>query len=127
MEFIRNKAQVFVKLDTANNIIAVDSSIFLQDTTGWVQIDEGYGDKYAHAQGNYFDKPITTEQGVYIYRLVDGGAVGKTIEEIAADIAAIPPEPIPDTVLLKAQVQALTDRNEFLEDCIAEMATIIYG
>lgn len=29
--------------------------------------------------------------------------------------------------LLKAQVQAASDRSDFLEDCIAEMATIVYN
>lgn len=29
--------------------------------------------------------------------------------------------------LLTAQVQALSDRNDFMEDCIAEMATIVYA
>ncbi len=29
--------------------------------------------------------------------------------------------------LLRAQVQALSDREEFLEDCIAEMAVQVYG
>lgn len=29
--------------------------------------------------------------------------------------------------LLAAQVQALSDRNDFMEDCIAEMATIVYA
>ena len=29
--------------------------------------------------------------------------------------------------LLEAQAQALTDQNEFLEDCIAEMAMIVYA
>lgn len=29
--------------------------------------------------------------------------------------------------LLKAQVAALTERNEFLEDCVAEMAERVYG
>lgn len=29
--------------------------------------------------------------------------------------------------LKTAQIQALSDRNDFLEDCIAEMAGIIYG
>lgn len=29
--------------------------------------------------------------------------------------------------LLKAQVTALTERNEFLEDCVAEMAEQVYG
>ena len=29
--------------------------------------------------------------------------------------------------LLKAQLQAQTERSDFLEDCIAEMATVVYG
>ena len=29
--------------------------------------------------------------------------------------------------LLTAQLQALSDRNDFMEDCIAEMATIVYA
>lgn len=29
--------------------------------------------------------------------------------------------------LLKLQLQAQTDRSDFLEDCLAEMATIVYG
>lgn len=29
--------------------------------------------------------------------------------------------------LLKAQLQAQTDRADFIEDCIAEMATVVYG
>ena len=32
-----------------------------------------------------------------------------------------------ENVLLRAQVQALSDRGEFVEDCIAEMATKVYG
>ena len=29
--------------------------------------------------------------------------------------------------MLKAQIQAISDRNDFIEDCIAEMATVVYG
>ena len=32
-----------------------------------------------------------------------------------------------EKMLLTAQVQALSDRNEFMEDCIAEMASIVYA
>ena len=32
-----------------------------------------------------------------------------------------------ENVRLKAQVQALTDRGEFVEDCLAEMAAVVYG
>ena len=35
--------------------------------------------------------------------------------------------PIDETELLKAQVKALSERNDFMEDCIAEMATLVYA
>lgn len=34
---------------------------------------------------------------------------------------------IEENKLLKAQVQAMSDRNDFIEDCIAEMAEIVYA
>lgn len=37
------------------------------------------------------------------------------------------PEPIDPVKLLEAQVQALSDRNDFLEDLIAEMAWQVYS
>jgi hypothetical protein len=45
------------------------------------------------------------------------------------------PKPLPNPMedlqqensLLKAQVQALADRNDFVDDCIAELAMLVYG
>lgn len=82
MEF-NNPYIVYVKPNSNGYITTVNSSEFLTDTTGWVEIDSGYGDKYHHAQGNYFEKPIFTEGGAYHYKLVDGEAVECTTEEIA--------------------------------------------
>jgi hypothetical protein len=82
--------QVFIKVNENNCVTAVNSSIFLTDLTGWVQIDEGIGDKYVHAQGNYFHKTLTEENGVYQYKYVDGVVLERTTEEIQADIANIP-------------------------------------
>ena len=45
---------VYVRADEAGRIVEINSSAFLADTAGWTAIDEGYGDKYHHAQGNYF-------------------------------------------------------------------------
>lgn len=73
MEF--EKIKVYVKVNENNEIIEINSSIFLADTTDYIEIDSGYGDKYAHAQGNYLDKPLTDEQGRYNYKLVDGVVV----------------------------------------------------
>ncbi len=37
------------------------------------------------------------------------------------------PEQPDELTLLRAQVRALSDRNEFMEDCIAEMAMLVYS
>lgn len=127
---------VYVRVNDTGRIIAINSSAFLADVTGWTEIDSGYGDKYHHAQGNYFDKPLCDERGIYRYKLVDGRPVERTQEEMDADYT--PPEIKPtdaerisklesEKKLLTAQVQALSDRNDFMEDCIAEMATIVYA
>ncbi len=47
----------------------INSSAFLADTAGWTAIDEGYGDKYHHAQGNYFPLPLYGTDGCANYKL----------------------------------------------------------
>lgn len=74
---------VYVKPNDSSYITAVNSSEFLLDATGWMEIDSGYGDKYHHAQGNYFPKLIQTDGGAYRYKLMDGKPVECTPEEIA--------------------------------------------
>lgn len=87
MEYI-----VYVKPNENGYITAANSSAFLSDTTGWVEIDRGYGDKYHHAQGNYFPESITTDGGAYRYKLVNGKPMECSAEEIAAQEAALEPE-----------------------------------
>lgn len=73
-----DKYEVFVMADEAGTIVNINSSAFLEDTDGWIKIDEGSGDKYHHAQNNYLDKPLYTLEGrevVYNYKLVDGKVV----------------------------------------------------
>lgn len=87
-------AIVYVKPNENSYITAVNSSAFLTDTTGWVEIDSDYGDKYHHAQGNYFPESIFTEGGAYRYKLVDGKPVECTPEEIAEQEEANKPVPV---------------------------------
>ncbi len=84
---------VYIKTDTESNITAINSSAFLMDTTDWIRIDEGLGDKYHHAQGNYLEKGLMDENGCYNYKLVDGQIVERTAEEKAAEIASRPLPP----------------------------------
>lgn len=85
---------VYVKTDEQNRIIAVNSSAFLTDTDGWTEIDSGFGDKYHHAQGNYFPKPLYDDRGIMRYKLADGVPTERTQEEMDADF--VEPEPVPD-------------------------------
>lgn len=85
---------VYVKTNKDGYIIAVNSSAFLSDTTAWVEIDSGYGDRYHHAQGNYFPQPIFTYGGAYRYKLVDGKPVECTPEEIREQEEANKPVPV---------------------------------
>ena len=85
--------KVFIQTNPRGLVTAINSDTFIADTTDWVQIDEGVGDRYHHAQGNYLTKSLTTMQGIYQYKLADGKAVERTAAEIAADVAKIPKAP----------------------------------
>lgn len=132
-----NTSKVYVLPDASGRITRIDGGYTMpEDLTGWVLIDEGTGDRYNLCQGNYLSGPLTDDRGIYRYKLVDGAVVERTQEEMEADYT--PPEIKPtdaerisklesEKKLLTAQVQALSDRNDFMEDCIAEMATIVYA
>ena len=116
MEYI-----VYVKTNSIGYITAVNSSAFLTDTSGWTEIDSGNGDKYHHAQGNYFHQPIITEGGAYRYKLVDGKPVECATEELAAQEEALKPVPTPS---LENRVEVLETTTD---DMILLMADLIGG
>lgn len=84
---------VYIQTDDSNRVTAVNSSAFLSDTTDWIEIDEGAGDKYHHAQGNYLPKGLMTDDGVYRYKYTDGELQERTPEEIQKERDARPPAP----------------------------------
>lgn len=86
-------ARVYINKDSENNIISINSSIFLseEEMSKMIEIDKGQGDKYAHAQGQYLDKGLVDEYGRYNYKYVNGKVVEvaeedkPTIEEPKAE------------------------------------------
>ena len=70
-EIIEQPIKVYIKVNENKEIIKVGSSIFIEDTTDWIEIDEGFGDRYAHAQSQYFDKPLINDEGNYNYSYVN--------------------------------------------------------
>ena len=125
---------VYVQTDEQGRIIAINSSAFVPAEWG-AEIDSGFGDRFHHAQGNYFTDELYTSDGIPRYKLVEGKVQERTEEEIEADRDAMPKPVIPPTnseleaenKILKAQLQAATDRQDFIEDCIAEMAGVVYA
>lgn len=113
---------VYVKVDESNRITVINSSEFLTDVTRWTEIDSGYGDKYHHAQGNYFDKPLYDERGIYRYKLVEGKPVERTQEEMDADY--VEPEVKQST---DERIEQLEQQNAMLTECLLEMSEIVYA
>lgn len=82
---------VYVKTDEQGRITRCEGGYTtgnIANPENWVQIDEGHGDRYNLCQSNYFEGGLYTEDGIPRYKLVDGQAVERTEEEIAADAAA---------------------------------------
>lgn len=124
--FDDTKIKVYALIDESGNIKAVNSSIFLKETYDWIEIDAGEGNRYAHAQMCYFDKSLTDENGIYRYKYTNEEIKEKTIEEIRKEAEVLTAEAPTEIELLKAQLKVVNERNDFLEDCIAEMAMMVY-
>lgn len=108
--------KVYVKTDNAGRVLAINSDAFIPSLDGWTQIDEGIGDKYHHAQGNYLPMSIQDERGLYRYKLVDGVPEERTQEEMDADyIPPAPPVPSED-----ARITAIEEALSAYEAAYAE-------
>ena len=130
------KSKVYIKTDENNQIIRCEGGYTTpENLEDWTYIDEGTGDKYNLCQSHYFEGGLYDVDGILRYKLADGVPVLRSDAEMEADKAALPaPEVIPSTKelaeenkRLKAQIAANVDRQEFLEDCIAEMASQVYS
>lgn len=74
---MEEKIKVYVKVNENNEITEVASSIFIKDISGWIKIDEGNGDRYAHAQSQYFKDHLVDDNGNYKYKLIEGQIVSR--------------------------------------------------
>lgn len=121
---------VYIQIDDASRIIAINSSAFLFDTEGWAPIDDGAGDRYHHAQGNYLPKPLYEERGIPVYKYVDGEVVERSQEEIDADYHEPVPQPS-ETDIALVELAALESENAARLDeqdaALVELAALIAG
>lgn len=110
--------RVFVRADESGRIMEINSDAFLADPAGWVQIDEGTGDRYHHAQNNYLSGPLYDDRGIQRYKLVDGAVVERTPEEIEVDY--VPPKPTKSVAELEEEISLLNIKLAAYEQAYAE-------
>lgn len=94
---------VYVKVDAQNRIVEINSSAFVFDTTGWAPVDDGTGDKYHHAQGNYLNKPLVNIDGAHNYKWINKKIVETTVDEKNAELSTFV-KPVSDIERLQAQI-----------------------
>ena len=138
MEYEVKPYVVFVKLDDANRITAVNSSAFILNQDGWTEIDRGYTQRHHHAQGNYLPWPLMDERGIlrymaapvaerperealhrFEYKGTEWAIYERTQEEMDSDYT--PPEQKPTTEQRVDALETTTD------DIILMMAELIGG
>lgn len=71
-----NEYKIYVSLQDGY-ITSINSEIFLsqEEMDTMTEIDQGQGDKYAHAQGLYLEKGLVDEHGRYNYKFLEGKIV----------------------------------------------------
>lgn len=84
-EFKIEPYKVYIKINEYGVITAINSSAFLSDTTDWIEVDEGYGDRFHHAQGNYLLTSLIDENGFYQYEYEDGVIKARSDSDIQKD------------------------------------------
>lgn len=134
MDFEIQPYIVYVKVDDQNRITAINSGAFISAPSDWIEIDSGFGDKYHHAQGNYFDKPIMDDRGIWRYKIVtfvdwpegkiiqeffyegkEYGVFERTQEEMDADWIEPAPQPAPDNRIAALEEQLAAYEAAYLE------------
>lgn len=115
---------VYVKTDPDGYITTVNSSAFLADTTGWTEIGRGYGDRYHHAQGNFFSGSLRTDFGAYRYKLADGIPAECSETEIAKQESSL--QMLPE-LSQEDRLAALETQNQYLTQRIQDLSELLAG
>ena len=108
MNFEIYKSKVYIQTDTEGRILRCEGGYTApSDLKGWIEIDEGTGDRYNLCQSHYCGDGLYTMDGIPRYRWDGSSAILRSDEELEADRAAQPaPEPT-EQEQLRADVDSL--------------------
>lgn len=89
MEF-ETQSKVYIYTDTEGRIVRCEGGYTTPaNLTGWIEIDEGTGDKYNLCQSHYFDGGLYTEDGIPRYAWTGETAVLRSEDAIEQDRTAV--------------------------------------
>ncbi len=86
------KSKVYALADAQGRVVRIEGGYTMgsiEDIAAWVQVDEGYGDRFNLCQSNYTDKPLRDSRGVCRYKLEGGAVVERTAAEMDNDAALL--------------------------------------
>ncbi|MCI8284373.1 MAG: hypothetical protein HFE90_03780 [Firmicutes bacterium] len=108
------KSQVYIKLDKSNRVTRCEGGYSISNIDNieeWINIDEGYGDKYNLCQSHYFNKPLMNMDGTHNYIYDNNEVRESTLDELAEELAEMPvSEPQPD---VQADTQEMMIDHEY--------------
>ena len=122
--------KVYVRTDSGGIITDINSSAFISGD-GWTEVDCGEGDRFHHAQGNYLERGLTGDDGIYNYKLVDSSPVLRSDDEKAPERARVSAaieisdlkEKLAETDYISAKIaEGAATREEYM-DKLAERAS----
>jgi hypothetical protein len=122
--------KVYVRTDSGGIITDINSSAFISGD-GWTEVDCGEGDRFHHAQGNYLERGLTGDDGIYNYKLVDSIPVLRSDDEKAPERARVSAtieisdlkEKLAETDYISAKIAEGAATREEYADKLAERAS----
>lgn len=125
MEIEVIKTKHYIRLDEQNRVVKGFSTAFEEPLETDICVCED-GGRHFELFG-VINLPLINKDGICLYKYENGAVLKRAAEEIQADVDAKPKPPMSEIDLLKAQVKAATVENEFLSDCIIELAQVVYA
>lgn len=116
--------KVYIQTDINKTVTRIESEISPIDFTDWIEIDEGDGDKYAHAQSQYLEKGLMDEKGRYNYKY-DTSLVELTESEKEILFPPAPILPTPEEMVIAEMSMSMAQMQAESNQAIAELTTVL--
>lgn len=136
MNSIEHYNKHYIATDTQGRITSgwSDGPHPKRDTANVICINQQGGYQFRLFPGGEENPPLYTMDGIPLYRWDGERVMARTDEEIEADRAEIPaPPPSPqeqlraDLAATQKKLAASIQSNAMLEECLVEMAGVVYG